>query len=119
MVQDSRTIHRGIHQIASLTKPGSGAGPWNTPGPGLRMRAIFPPIYIEHNGTGERDLKATGELCARNPLPTRFGVRKEKFRNRPGQKLENHSRRVRSVRGFTARRRLGKNLNTRSNLTKR
>ena len=45
--------------------------------------------FIEHNGTGERDLKATGELCARNPLPTRFGVRKEKFRNRSGQKLEN------------------------------
>ncbi len=29
--------------------------------------------FIKHNGTGERDLKATGELCAQNP-PTRILV---------------------------------------------
>ena len=89
MVQDSCRIHRGIHQIASLTKPGSGAGPWNTPGMSLPYARYFSPIYIQHNGTGERDLKATGELCARNPLPTRFGVRRKKFKTRSGQKLEN------------------------------
>jgi hypothetical protein len=91
MIQDSRSIHRGIHQIASLTKPGSGAGPWNTPGPGLRMRAIFPPIYIEHNGTGERDLTATGLLCARNQPRRGFGVRRQKIGKRSGQTLERYS----------------------------
>ena len=74
MVHDSCCMHRGIHQIASLTKPGSGAGPWNTPGMSLPYARYFPPIYIQHNGTGERDMKATGELCARNQPDAGFGV---------------------------------------------
>jgi hypothetical protein len=69
---------------------GAAQGLGTHPDEPARSGGVFSGI-IEHNGTGERDLKATGELCARNPLPTRFGVSEEKFRNRPGQKLENHS----------------------------
>jgi hypothetical protein len=74
---------RAAYIAAFITLPpsrsqGAAQGLGTHPDEPARSGGVFSGI-IEHNGTGERDLKATGELCARNPLPTRFGVRKEKF----------------------------------------
>ena len=52
------------------------------------MRGIFFPIYIERNGTGERYLKATGELCALNQPRRGFGVPNKKSSETGMAKIE-------------------------------